>query len=84
MKGLLRLVSLGALVAGLATGVASAQELKIGFVDSQRILRDSAPARAATQKLEQEFKKRDQDLQDMGAKLKAAADKLEKDSLALS
>jgi outer membrane protein len=84
MKGFLRFMSLGALVAGLATGVASAQELKIGFVDSQRILRDSSPARAATQKLEQEFKKRDQDLQEMGAKLKGAADKLEKDGPVLS
>jgi outer membrane protein len=84
MKGFLRIVSAGALVAGLATGAASAQELKIGYVDSQRILRDSAPARAATQKLEQEFKKRDLELQEIGAKLKATAERLEKDGPVLT
>jgi outer membrane protein len=84
MKGFLRLVSTGALVAGLATGAASAQELKIGYVNSERILRDSIPAKAATQKLEQEFKKRDLELQDMGAKLKSAAERLEKDGPVLT
>jgi len=84
MKGFLRLVSLGVLVAGLATSVASAQELKIGYVNSERILRDSAPARAATQKLEQEFAKRDRELQDIGAKLKATAERLEKDGPVLT
>lgn len=84
MKGFLRIVSAGALVAGLATGAASAQELKIGYVDSQRILRDSQPARAATQKLEQEFKKRDLELQEIGAKLKSNAERLEKDGPVLS
>jgi outer membrane protein len=84
MKGFLRCVSAGALVAGLATGAVSAQELKIGYVNSERILRDSAPARAATQKLEQEFAKRDRELQDMGAKLKASAERFEKDGPVLS
>ncbi|HUL64419.1 MAG TPA: OmpH family outer membrane protein [Burkholderiaceae bacterium] len=84
MKGFLRFVSLGALVAGLATGAATAQELKIGYVNSERILRDSAPAKAATQKLEQEFAKRDRELQDMGAKLKQTAEKLEKDGPVLT
>ncbi len=87
MKGFLRIVSVAALAlaAGLATGTASAQEvLKIGYVNSERILRDSAPARAATQKLEQEFKKRDQELQDLGSKLKTTADKLEKDGPVIS
>jgi outer membrane protein len=84
MKGLLRLVSVGALMAGLATGTVMAQELKIGYVNSERILRDSAPARAATQKLEQEFAKRDRELQDMGAKLKATAERLEKDGPVLT
>lgn len=70
--------------AALVVGAASAQELKIGYVNSERILRDSVPARAATQKLEQEFAKRDRDLQEMGARLKAAAERFEKDSPVLS
>lgn len=84
MKSFLRLVSAGALVGWLVSGAAAAQELKIGYVNSERILRDSIPARAATQKLEQEFKKRDAELQEMGAKLKGTADRLEKDSPVLS
>jgi outer membrane protein len=59
---------------------AAAQELKLGYVSSERILRDSAPAKAATQKLEAEFSKRDRELQDLGVKLKAAADRFEKDA----
>jgi outer membrane protein len=73
----------GALIA-LTAVAASAQELKIGYVNSERILRDSAPARAASQKLEQEFAKRDRELQDAGAKLKAAAERFEKDAPVLS
>jgi outer membrane protein len=84
MKGFLRFVSASALVAGLATGTVSAQELKIGYVNSERILRDSMPARAATQKLEQEFTKRDRELQDLGAKLKSSAERFEKDGPVLT
>ncbi|HXF46053.1 MAG TPA: OmpH family outer membrane protein [Burkholderiaceae bacterium] len=84
MRGWLQFAAGVAVSTVLVFGVASAQELKIGYVNSERILRDSAPARAATQKLEQEFAKRDRDLQDMGAKLKAAAERFEKDSPVLS
>ncbi len=62
----------------------SAQELKIGYVNSERVLRDAAPAKAAQSKLEAEFSKRDRELNELGVKLKAAADKLEKDSPTLS
>ncbi len=63
---------------------AMAQELKIGYVSTERIFREAAPAKAATAKLEQEFSKRDKDLQDLAAKLKQAAEKLDKDGPVLS
>ncbi len=63
---------------------AAAQELKIGYVNSERVLREAVLAKAAQAKLEAEFGKRERDLNDAGAKLKAAADKLEKDAPALS
>jgi len=65
---------------------AAAQEpaSKIGFVSLDRILRDSMPAKAAQSKLEAEFSKRQKDLQDAGARLKAAADRFDKDSPVLS
>jgi len=61
-----------------------AQELKIGYVNSERVLREAAPAKAAQTKLEAEFSKRERELTDQGAKLKAAADKLDKDAPTLS
>ena len=64
--------------------LASAQELKIGYVNSERVLREATPAKAAQAKLEAEFSKRERDLTDEGARLKAAADKLDKDSPTLA
>lgn len=71
---------LGVLVLCLgAFAAAQAQELKIGFVNSERIMRDSAPAKSATAKLEAEFSKREKELRDMQTRLKGMSDKLEKD-----
>jgi outer membrane protein len=68
----------------LMTTAAMAQELKIGYVNSDRLLREATPAKAALARLESEFGKRDKDLADQGIKLKAAADKFEKDAPTLS
>jgi outer membrane protein len=78
-KTLVVAVVLGA--AGMGT---HAQELKIGYVNSERVMREAVPAKAAQAKLEAEFGKREKDLTDLGARLKAAADKLEKDAPTLS
>ncbi|MFO1299764.1 MAG: OmpH family outer membrane protein [Burkholderiaceae bacterium] len=65
--------------------MASAQEApKIGFVNTERILRDAAPAKAAQQKLEQEFSRRDKELQDMAAKLKSLGERLDRDAAVTS
>jgi len=68
-----------ALIAG-ASAAASAQELKIGYVNSDRVLRDALPAKAAQAKLEAEFSKREKDLNELANKLKAASDRLDKDA----
>ena len=73
-----------ALMAASIPVSAIAQEVKIGFVSTERIFREAAPAKAATAKLEQEFSKRDKDLQDLAAKLKQSAEKLDKDGPVLS
>jgi outer membrane protein len=82
MGGLKSLV-LAAALAAAGMG-AQAQELKIGYVNSERVLREATPAKAAQTKLEAEFGKREKDLSDMAARLKAASDKLEKDAPTLS
>ena len=71
---------LAAAALALAAVAAHGQELKIGYVNSDRVLRDAAPAKAAQSKLEAEFGKREKDLADLANKLKAASDKLEKDA----
>lgn len=79
-------LALATMVAALTivTSAAGAQELKIGYVNSDRVLREAAPAKAAQAKLEAEFRKREKDLTDMESRLKAAADKLERDVPTLS
>ncbi|MEO8524579.1 MAG: OmpH family outer membrane protein [Caldimonas sp.] len=71
------------LLAGAVAG-ASAEELKIGYVNSDRVLRDAVPAKAAQAKLEAEFSKREKDLTDIATRLKAASDKLDKDAPTLA
>jgi outer membrane protein len=68
----------------VAVAGAHAQELKIGFVNSDRVLREATPAKAAQTRLEAEFSKRQKEGEDAANKLKAAADKLDKDAPTLS
>ena len=68
----------------LSVPFVGAQELKIGYVNSERVLREAAPAKAAQAKLESEFSKREKELADQAARLKANADKFEKDAPTLS
>ena len=68
----------------LAAGGALAQESKIGFVSTERIFREAAPAKAAEAKIEQEFSKRGKDLQDLAARFKASSEKFDKEAAVLS
>ena len=52
--------------------------------DAQRVLRESSPAKAAEAKIEQEFSKRNKELADVAAKIKAMAEKLDKDASVIS
>jgi outer membrane protein len=63
---------------------AHAQESKVGFVSTERIFREAAPAKAAQAKIEQEFSKRDKELQDLASRLKSMSDKLDKDAAVLT
>ncbi len=76
-------IAAAALTVALATS-AQAQELKIGYVNSERVLREANMAKAAQSRLEGEFSKREKELNDQGSKLKSAADKLEKDGPTLA
>jgi outer membrane protein len=82
-KSLAAVLALGLALAWPMVDV-QAQELKIGYVNSERVLKEAAPAKAALARMEAEFSKRDKDLNDLQARLKAAADKLDKDAPTLS
>lgn len=80
-RALLLAATLGVTMA--ATPVVQAQ-VKIGFVSTERILRDSQPAKAAQAKIDSEFKRRDDELQNLTNKLRSEAQKFDKDAPALS
>lgn len=71
------LLGLGIAVAGFS---ASAQEFKVGVVNLDRIFREANSAKAAQTKLEQEFSKREKELNDMATQLKSQSDKFEREA----
>ncbi len=64
----------------LVSAPVQAQDFRIGFVSTDRIFKEASTAKAAQAKLEQEFSKREKDLVDLGATLKAMADKFEREA----
>ena len=58
--------------------------MKIGYVNTERILRDAAPAVRAQRKIEAEFQKRDQELARVADQLKKMQDDIEKNSVTMS
>ena len=63
---------------------AHAADIKIGFIDADRINRESVPAERATKKLEKEFAPREADLRKIENQVKALQGQLEKDGLTMS
>jgi outer membrane protein len=61
-----------------------AAEIKIGFVDAERIRRESGPAQKAQKKLEKEFAERDKELQKVAKQVKDLQTSLEKDAVTMS
>ena len=74
---------LSALLATASFG-ASAEDFKVGYVNTQRITAESMPAKSAQSKLEQEFSKRQKELVDQQAAFKAFGEKFERDAPTLS
>ena len=72
------------LAAVAAPAYAQAEEFRAGFVNTDRIFREAVPAKAAQVKLEQEFSRRDKEINDLGNTLKTATEKFERDAPTLS
>ncbi len=73
-----------ALMAALPAYQAVAAEIKIGYVNTQRIFRDAPAAQRAAKKIESEFSKRDQELQGMAKQLQALQSDLEKNGVTMA
>ena len=76
-------IVLVAILMGL-TLQAGAAEFKIGFVNTERVFREAAPAVKAQKKLEKEFAARDQELQKMTKQAKDLQTYLEKEGVTIS
>ena len=76
----------GATAIALAATVAFAQsaDYKIGFVNTERLFREAAPAKRAQQKLEREFAGRDSDIQKLNKQVRDLQASLEKDGVTMA
>ncbi|HVN33642.1 MAG TPA: OmpH family outer membrane protein [Casimicrobiaceae bacterium] len=76
-------LGLAALLA-VGTGHAQAADYKIGFVNTERLFREAAPAKRAQSKLEKEFAARDADIQKLSKQVRDLQTSLEKDGVTMS
>ncbi len=67
-----------------ATHVDAGEQLKIGVVNLERVLREAVPAVKAQKKLEKEFAAREQELQKVTKQIKDLQTSLEKESVTMS
>ena len=68
----------------IGSGALHAAELKIGFIDAERINRESVPAEIASKRLEKEFAPRAQELQRRESQIKTLQGQLEKEAMTMS
>jgi len=82
VKRLLLLV--GACFALQTVNVALGQELRIGFVDSERVFKEAAPAVKAMKKLEKEFQPRQEEIKQIDEQARALQVQLEREGMTMS
>jgi len=81
---LLKMVAVATVLSVSALAAQAQEMMKIGYVNSERVLREANLAKAAQLKLEAEFGKREKELKDIESKLRSSAEKLEKDAPTLA
>lgn len=68
----------------LPASYVAAAETKIGVVNTERVLRDAAPAVRAQKKIEKEFEKRDQEMQRLAKQLQTLQEAMEKNAVTMA
>ena len=76
-RWLARVCAAAALV--VVAGTAVAADYKIGFVNTERLFREAAPAKRAQQKLEREFSARDAEIQKLAKQVRDLQTSLDRD-----
>lgn len=76
--------TLAALAVLSGSAAVEAADFKIGYVDVERIRRESVPADRASKQLEKEFAPRAQELQRREAQIKALQSQLDKEGMTMS
>ena len=79
-----KILVIASLLAAVGSTSVAAADLKVGYVDTQRIFRDAPVAQKAAKKLESEFSRRDQDLQRMAKQLQSLQESLEKNAVTMA
>lgn len=72
------------LMCGVAATGAGAADLKLGFISTERVLRESAPAMRAQVKLKREFERREADLAKMERQINDLQAAYDRDSATMS
>jgi outer membrane protein len=65
------------------TSIGHSEDLKIGFVNTERVFKESAPAVRSQKKLQQEFSVREEEIKAVDSEAKGIRQRLEKDGLIL-
>ena len=68
----------------LSAGAAAGAEYKIGFVNTERLFRDAAPAKRAQAKIEKEFAARDAEIQKLAKQVRDMQAALDRDGATMS
>lgn len=68
----------------MASFAQASDVVRVGFVNADKIMRESAPAQRVQKKLDKEFEKRDQDLQRVAKNLQGMQDNLERNSITMA
>ena len=65
------------------TSIGHSEDLKIGFVNTERVFKESAPAVRSQKKLQREFSVREEEIKAVDSEAKGIRQRLEKDGLIL-
>ncbi len=81
---LLAVLAAAASLTATTAATAQAADYRIGFVNTERLFRDAAPAKRAQQKLEKEFAARDAEIQKLAKQVRDLQTLLEKDGITMA